>query len=1014
MMSSTSLKTHAFLFTDIEASTRLWQRFPDAMKDAIERHDAILRQAVEHAGGQVVKSTGDGLMAVFSSASDGVRACIAAQLLLQNEPWGEIGPLRVRMGMHAGEAQPRGGDYFGPPVNRTARIMGAAHGGQVLLSAFAAQLVAGQMPAGAGLRDLGEHRLKDLFQPEHIFQLVHADLPGDFPPLATLSRRPNNLPTQTSAFLGRELQMDAIRQLLDTDSVRLLTLTGPGGIGKTRLALQAAADQIDRFEDGIYFVDLSPVREPDASFQTIVRAVGLTGTSDEQPIEVLKRQLQSRHMLLLLDNFEQIIDAAGGMVELLQHCPDLKMLVTSREALRVRGEYLYPIPPLTLPNGGGKSAEIVAGYESVRLFIERARAAQPTFALSDQNAPAVAEICTRLDGLPLAIELAAARLRLFSPDELRDRLKTRLELLRGGPRDLPARQRTLRGTIEWSYELLDDEERAIFQLLSVFSPTRVDAVEEVVFRLEPLQEIDVVDRLTSLVDKSLVRSVDVGGRQRLSMLETIRDFATERLNVDSEFQAGASQAHAEYFADFAQRRNARLYGPEREGTLNELEAELGNLMAAWRYWVDACDLEQLNRLLDSLWVLHDARGWYHAAIQFTNDLLGVLSTVPEMVDRVSEEITLRISLARGLMAIRGYTAEVEETYSRALALAKESGDLPQRLPVLRSIVSFFFYRGEFDKAATVGRQLLELAEQQHDTGFQVEGHLVVGVGDSFTGDVPSGLDHLDRAIALFDPQQSSGRFHFGPNPGVTSHTSSAFLLWLTGYPDRAVARATRGLELAEQLNHPYTLAYTLFHVGFLDLWRQELELVYQRAMKALDVSQQHDYPIWKALALVLQGTAMTGLGQPEEGLSRIDQGVALYQGQTTPPTFWPLFLSLRTRACVLGSQPARGLELIDQSIAMTGEGLLYGDYSVLKGDLLLTLSDPESAEAWFHSAFDVASKQGARMSQLRAATRLARLWRETDKQADGIELLRGVYQTFTEGFDTPDLVEARAVLSSSI
>ena len=321
-----------------------------------------------------------------------------------------------------------------------------------------------RLPEGAELRDLGEHRLKDLFQPERIFQLVHPALAGDFPPLATLSRRPNNLPTQTSEFLGREAQLSAIRDLLDTAGVRLLTLTGPGGIGKTRLALQAGADEIDRFEDGVYFVDLSAARDPDAAFEAIVRAVGLTGTRDEAPFDVLTERLPGKQMLLLLDNFEQVMEAAEGVADLLQRCAELKVLVTSREALRVRGEHLLAVPPLSLPTVAGQvSAEAVAASEAVRLFLERARQAQPSFALTDENAAAVAEISARLDGLPLAIELAAARLKLFSPDELRDRLHSRLELLGRGPRDLPARQRTLRSTIEWSYELLDEEERAVFQ-----------------------------------------------------------------------------------------------------------------------------------------------------------------------------------------------------------------------------------------------------------------------------------------------------------------------------------------------------------------------------------------------------------------------------------------------------------------------------------------------------------------------------------------------------------------------
>jgi predicted ATPase/class 3 adenylate cyclase len=1015
MTSDSSRETLTFVFTDLESSTRLWERFPEAMIAAMERHDAILRDAVENSDGRVVKIMGDGLMAVFSSAADGVKACLEAQRALGDEAWRETGPLRVRMGMHVGQALAREGDFFGPPVNRAARIMAAAHGGQVLLSEHAAALTEPRLPAEAGLRDLGEHRLKDLFQPEHIFQLVHPALASDFPPLATLSDRPNNLPTQTSEFLGREAQLAAIRDLLDTAGVRILTLTGPGGIGKTRLALQAAADQIDRFEDGVYFIDLSAVRDPDAVFETIVRTVGLTGASDEQLLEMLKLELRARRMLLILDNFEQVMDAANSVADLLQQCSELKVLVTSREALSVRGEHLLAVPPLSVPEAGAAqvSAELVADHDAVHLFVERAREVRPAFALTDDNAAAIAEISTRLDGLPLAIELAAARVKLFSPQELSDRLRSRLELLGHGPRDLPARQQTLFSTIEWSYRLLDGDERAIFQLVSVFSPTRVEAVEEVVGRLEPLEAIDVVDRLASLVDKSLVQSVEGDGPQRLSMLETIREYAAARLAEEPGLGSAAMQAHAAYFSDFAQARRDRLYGREREDALAELGLELGNLLTAWRYWAEARDLQQLEKLLEILWVLHDARGWYHGAVELTNDLLDVLSAFPSTPDRAQEEVTLRTSLARGILAIRGYTEEVEEAFTAALALSEEGEGGPRPSPVLRSLATFHLYRGEFDKARAIGRKLLDLAEQHDDRRLQVEGHLIVGSSVAFLGDVPTGLDHLDRAIALFDPDRyQPGPLRLGPSSGVSSHTTSALLLWLLGLPDRAAKRAARALELAGQLNHPFTLAYTRFHVGLLDLWRREYELVEARGNGVLEVAEEHDYSIWRALGLTLEGAAMTGLGRTEEGLARIDRGIALYQGLKTPAVFWPLLLSLKAGAFGLSGRPADGLELVGEAIEIMGEdniredNIQFPDFALLKGDLLLGLADAEAAESHFRGAFEIAERLGLRMPQLRAATRLARL----QKRPDATDVLRDVYETFTEGFETRDLLEARTVL----
>jgi predicted ATPase/class 3 adenylate cyclase len=1010
--------TVTFLFSDIEGSTRLVHGLGNRYREVLESHQRLLREVFAGGGGSVFGTEGDSFFVVFPGAPQALAAAVEAQRALEGYAWPEEGEVRVRIGLHTGEGTLGGDNYVGVDVHRAARIAAAGHGGQVLVSESTRALVEHALPEEVTLRDLGEHRLKDLLMPERIFQLVHPDLLSEFPPLATLSHRPNNLPTQTSEFLGREAELGAIRDLLDTAGVRLLTLTGPGGIGKTRLALQVAADQTERFEDGLYFVDLSPVRDPHTAFDAIVRALGLTGTSDQRPVEVLKERLETRHMLLLLDNFEQVMDAADGVADILQGCPQVDVLVTSREALRVRGEHLFPVPPLSLPPRGvaQTSADTVAKYEAVRLFVERAQEARPSFALKDENAAAVAEICSRLDGLPLAIELAAARLKLFSPRDLSDRLRSRLQLLRGGPRDLPARQQTLRSTIQWSYELLDPEEQAIFRLLSVFSTARVEAVESVAVQLEPLRDVDVVDRLASLVDKSLVRSVEDPGPQRLSMLETIREFAAERLEEEPGLSIAARQAHAEYFSDFALSRREQLYGAEREEALDELAAEIGNLLTAWQYWVGAANLERLDDLLDALWVLHDARGWYSAAVQLARDLLGVLSAVPSTPDRVQQKITLGTSLARGLMAIRGYTAEVEEAYRRALGLLEEAGGLPHLFPVLRSLASYYLYRAEFDKAAAVGRQLLDLAEQQHDVGLQVEGHLVLGANLAGGGEVRSGLDHLERAIALFDPDRHGpGRFRLGPSPGVVPYTASALYLWLLGYPDRAVARASGGLELARQLNHPFTLAYALFHVGYLDLWRRELELVHDRASRVLEIAEEHDYQVWGALALILQGVAMTGQGRSEEGLARSDQGITMYQGLETPPVFWPLLLSVRARGFALGDRPADGLDAIDQALELYGGhvDILYPELPLLKGDLLLAVSGPDAAEPWFKRAFDVAGEVEARMSQLRAAMRLTRLWRAAGKRRDGTDMLRGVYETFTEGFDTLDLVEAVALLDGA-
>ncbi|HEV8597604.1 MAG TPA: NB-ARC domain-containing protein [Candidatus Dormibacteraeota bacterium] len=1016
-------QTLTFLFTDIEGSTRLWEQYREPMKEALERHDAILREAVESSKGQVVKTTGDGLMAVFGSAVDGVSACLKAQHDLACAPWGQTGALRVRMALHAGEAARRNGDYHGPTLNRTARILAAGHGEQVLLSAAAATLVIDQLPEGSTLRDLGEHRLKDLGRAERVFQLVHPGLPVSFPPLVTLSRRRSELPDQPSAFVGREAQLKEIAERLEDESVRLLTLTGPGGIGKTRLALRAAADEIERFEDGVLFVDLSASRDSESVLAAIARRLGLSDTRDEPLLDELTGRLREQRLLLLLDNFEQVTAAAPATAQLVRDCPRLKLLVTSREALRVRGEHLFAVPPLSLPRAARRaaSAEQLAGYEAIQLFVARAQAVRPEFRLTDDNAAAVAEICLRLDGLPLAIELATARINLFSPDALRDRLGSRLQLLRSGARDLPARQQTLRATIEWSYQLLEPGEQRLFELLSAFSGIAFEAVEAVASGSDGLREtgIDTLDGLASLVDKSLIRQADTGdGEPRLVMLETIREYATERLDDLPEFSAAARRAHAVYFADFARLQWELLTGDRRDTALAAMAADIENLRLAWRYWVGESELDQLNKLVDSLWLLYDARGWYHATIELTTELLNVLSSTASTPERAMQEVTLRTSLARALMAIHGYTQEVEDAYASALELFKGERELPQLFPVLRGLASFYNYTAEFDKGAQVGREILRLADVQDDPSMRVDGHLVLGSSLALEHDLHGGLEHLDRAIALFESQgHRSRRFRLGNNPGVACFTTSALTLWMLGFPDRALERANRAVTLATELEHPFTLAYALFHTGFLHLWRREPELMRDRAVGLLDVADEHDLQIWRALGTCLLGAAKTGLGRSEEGLAEIRDGIALYQGLTTPPVFWPLILFVRAGACARSGRPAEGLGLIDAAIeiAAQGSGLtLLPEFYSLKADLMLAVSEANGsgAEDWFLRAFNAAQELDARMPQLRAAIGLCRSQRGRGDRQHAGELLSATYTTFTEGFTTPDLIDAGDLLKS--
>ena len=835
----------------------------------------------------------------------------------------------------------------------------------------------------------------------------------------------HNLPSQPTPFIGRQAELKAGKDLLMRENLRLVTLTGPGGTGKTRLALQAAADLIDRFEDGVYFVDLAPIREPESVLAAIAQSVDLRETGDRPLLDALKGELGAKKMLLLLDNFEQVTAAAPQVGDLLQACPQLKLLVTSREALHLRGEHVFPVPPLALPKPEIRQRSIkqLGRAEAIQLFVERARAVKPDFRLTNENALAVAEICVRLDGLPLAIELATARINLLSPQALRERLTQRvsgrLKLLRGGARDLPARQQALHDTIGWSYDLLNTGEQRLFALLSVFSGCTFAAVEAVASGLKHLDEtrLDILDGLASLVDKSLLRQVDPGtGELRLLMLETIREYAAERLEEDPEFTAAARRAHASYFADFTQRQWGRVTGDEREAGLAELEVDIENVRTAWRYWVTDGNLEQLRKLTDCLWLLYDARGWYHATVALTADVLSVLGATPSTPERAHEEIMLQTSLARALLALKGYTPEVEAAYTRALELCERQGAIPQLFPVLRGLSSFYLMVGDLEKGARMGAQMLELAEHQDDASMRVEGHLVVGTC-LFGGDLHVGLDHLEKAIAHYDPDQhSSGRFRLGNNPGVPCYTTSALALWMLGFPDRALGRANDALALANRLNHPFSMAYASFHTGLLHLWRREPELVQERVRAMLPIAEKHEFQIWRALALCLQGAAMAEMGRAEEGLMQANRGIDLYQVLKTPPIFWPLLLVIRAGVYAQAGRPAEGVNLVNEALAVVGpdpRDPMSSDICRLKGDLLLALSPehPAQAEPWFQQALEIAQAHDARTLELRAAMRLSWLWREQGKAEQGRRLLSDAYARLTEGFATPDLQEARALLA---
>jgi predicted ATPase/class 3 adenylate cyclase len=734
--------TVTFLFSDIEGSTLLGQVLgPERYGAVLERHRALLREAFEDGGGTEVGTEGDSFFVVFERPAAAVGAAADAQRRLAAEPWPDDGTVRVRMGIHSGEGILAGGTYVGNDVNRAARIAAAGHGGQVLLSETTSALVADGLPEGTMLRPLGEHRLKDL-RPERLCQLVVDGLPAEFPPIRSLDARPNNLPTQLTTFVGREKELTEAETLLAR--ARLLTLTGPGGTGKTRLSLELAARMAERFPDGVFFVPLEPITDASLVPATIAQMLGLPDRGGRSPVERLVDHLANRRVLLVLDNLEQVRSGAPVIGELLTGASQLTVLATSRAALHVYGELEYPVPPLGVPERRDvPDAGALGRYESVALFVERAMAVRPSFRLTDKDAPAVAEICYRLDGLPLAIELAAARVKLLSPQAILARLENRLALLSGGAQDLPARQQTLRGAIAWSFDLLDNADRSLFAGLAVFvGGASLEAIEAV---CGPDQTGDVLDGLASLVDKSLLRQGEgIDGEPRFTMLETIREYAAEQLA-----EAGRSDTlrdrHAAWFLGVAETAGATLMAQDKRAGLDRLEFEHDNLRAALAWATTARHAETALRLGTALWRFWQMRGYLDEGAERLKSILAL----PECADYVEQRLAA-LDAAGGLAYWRGDYEASRAYYTEALEARRVTGE-PRA--IAESLYNLSFTH-TFTRGTDQSRALIEESRALFDTAGDKAGAAkalwALSNLEYTSANIPAARRYAIEALATFE------------------------------------------------------------------------------------------------------------------------------------------------------------------------------------------------------------------------------------------------------------------------
>ncbi len=733
--------TVSFLFTDIVGSTRLWEKFPGQMGAALARHDDLIRSAVKEHAGVVFKTVGDAVCAAFQSPRDSLEAAIDAQRALAAEDWKKIGKLAVRMGIHAGPAEYRDGDYFGSTLNRVSRVESAAHGGQILLSRIVVELLEDVPLAAVSFKSLGNHRLRNLDRPEHLYQVITAGLADSFPPPRSMEALPNNLPVQTTSFVGREKQLEEVKRLLE--NARLLTLMGTGGTGKTRLALETGAQVIHDFRDGVWLVELALIAEADRVVEAIASAVDVREEPDRPLHTTLINYLRGKSLLLLIDNCEHLIPAVSALAsELLRLCPRLKILATSRHALDIGGEAIFRVPPLEVLElradelAASDLVQRLSRYEAVKLFVARAVAVRSDFTMTDANAPAIAEICRRLDGIPLAIELAAARIKLLTVEQIASRLDDRFRLLRGGRRDGLPHQQTLQTLIDWSHDLLSEKERIAFRRMGVFAGGRTLEALEKVCSGDGVEDFEMLDLLEQLVDKSLITvESDESGDSRYTMIETVWHYSREKLEASGEAPA-VRDRHLDYFLAFAEHAAPHVEGPDQRLWLDRCESERFNFRSATEWAIKSKKTEAGLRLVSALYRVIEVRGNLVEAWELAMRLL----SLPDGDVSPRYKASVRIAVSRIAWAAdryddaRKYCVEAQQIFD---AIGDESGS------ALADMLTGFLDRGD-------GR--LDEAEQHFQRAWTVgqrigETYIEAG-GLSGLGSIAMDRGDLDRARSL--------------------------------------------------------------------------------------------------------------------------------------------------------------------------------------------------------------------------------------------------------------------------
>lgn len=858
-MSSLPVETITFLFTDIEGSTKLNQQYDAVMTQVLKRHDDLIEAcAVQHEG-KVVRPRGEGdsRFIVFARATNAVAAACAMQQAISSEPWSDEISLRVRVALHTGEADIINGDYRGTAVDRCARLRSIGHGGQTILSQTTYDLVRDKLPQGTSLQDMGSHRLKNLLRPERVFQLLHPELPSDFPPLKSLDAFDNNLPLQLTSFIGREQEIAQIEERLNT--TRLLTLTGSGGIGKTRLALQVAADLLEDYADGVWFVELAEQNETTLVSQ-VAKALGLREEPGRSLTETLTDFLKSKSLLLVLDNCEHLVASCAPLVDnLLRACPNLRVLATSREPLGIGGEVLWSVSSLTHPKPPPcPPLESLTQYEAVRLFIERATAVKQDFTVTNQNAPALAEICHRLDGIALAIVLAAVRVKILSVEQICQRLESRFSLLTGGGRTVLPRQQTLQATMDWSHELLLESERIFFRRLSVFVGGWTLEAAEAICAGEGIEDYEVLDLLERLIKTSLVEVLAANGENRYRFLESISHYSWDKLRESGEITA-LQRRHLDWFLKLVEQAEPELTGANQEVWLERLEAEHDNLRAALVFCQTGEEQIEaglkLARSLGRFWYIHS---YYKEGRKFISALLLRTERGGGTVERANAQ-----KWVGNLLYAEGKYGAAKEFYQQSLAIYRELSDKV-------GIANALFNLGNIDKES--GEYATAKTRQEESLTFFREIGEKSGIADTLNslGNINSDQGEYAMANACFEESLTLYRELKNNFSVAISLNNLGIIAYRQGNYVTANTLYQKSLTLFREFRNKRGMASSLSNLGEVASAQSDYQAARRLQEESLKISREMEDKR-------LIANALEGLAEVNRAENQLEQAVRLFR-----------------------------------------------------------------------------------------------------------------------------------------